>query len=44
MGTRRKIEGNTEKEKKEQERLTRLQRQLTQEVEAEKKKGLFGLW
>ena len=31
-------------QKKEQERLTRLQRQLTQEVEAEKKKGLFGLW
>merc|ERR1711918_310251 len=33
-----------EQAKKEQDRMTRLQRQLTQEVEAEKKKGLFGLW
>merc|ERR1711918_109408 len=29
-------------QKKEKDRITRLQRQLTEEVEAEKKKGLFG--
>lgn len=33
-----------EKQKKEADRMTRLQRQLTNEVESEKKKGLFGLW
>ena len=33
-----------EKQKKEQARVSRLQRQLTAEVEANKKQGPFGLW
>ena len=43
-GGEKAMKAMVEKQKKEADRVTRLQKQLTAEVEAEKKKGLFGLW